>query len=278
MWERRYDIVKPHRTATNIRYYDNHDLQKILNISILKQRGYRISKIANLSDEELFKNVLEATVESDDPGLVIDALVVEMLSLDEAKFLSLLTGSISKNGIESTFEDIIIPFLDRIGVMCDSGTINPAQRSFIFNLIRQKLIVAIDKINEDRTVDSGRRLIFFMPESSSQEMSLLFYSLIARKEGFEVLYLGASVQLNSLKEVHKPRRDDVLFISVDSKCNNEEVSKVVDFLNENFPDAPKVITGLKSRMEVEKFTGKLNNALMVCSSEAFKDVLQKLSR
>jgi len=278
IWERRYNIVKPHRTPTNIRYYDNKDLQRILNIAILKHIGFRISKIANLTDEELFKSVLEACVESGDPKIVIDALVVEMLSLDEAKFLSLLTGAISKNGIESAFENVILPFIDRIGILCDSGTINPAQQRFIFNLIRQKLIVAIDKINENRKAHAGRRLIFFMPESSWQEMSLLFYSLIARKEGFEVLYLGASPELNSLKEVYKLREDDVLFISIDSNYKNYDINKLVSFLNENFHDALKVVTGLKSSTEVEKITQKLNNALMVCSSGAFKDVLQELSK
>ncbi|NPA36904.1 MAG: MerR family transcriptional regulator [Chlorobi bacterium] len=278
VWERRYDVIKPKRTPTNIRYYSEADLRRILNISILKQIGFKISRIAAMSDNELRELVISGSVDSDNYEILVETLVVAMLSLDETTFLQVISGAIKKNGIESIFEQVVTPLLDKIGFLCDSGTINPAQKSFIINLIRQKLIVAIDSVIETPVENSSRRIIFFMPESAWQETSLLFYSLIARKDNFRVLYLGASVQLESLINVHKVQDADVLFMSVDSKCNKGDIIRIIDFLNKNFYDTQKVITGLKARIEVEKIIENLSNARMVCSSEDFRAVLNDLKK
>jgi DNA-binding transcriptional MerR regulator len=86
MWERRYGVIDPGRTQTNIRYYNEDDLLRILNISILKQIGYRISKIANLSNEDLKNYVLTNIIESDNPEVQIETLVVALFSIDEYRF------------------------------------------------------------------------------------------------------------------------------------------------------------------------------------------------
>ena len=53
IWEQRYNFMSPKRTDTNIRYYDDHDLKLVLNISLLKDNGFRISRIAEMSEKEM---------------------------------------------------------------------------------------------------------------------------------------------------------------------------------------------------------------------------------
>ena len=50
-WETRYNFLEPERTDTNIRYYSDKQLKKLMNIGILTRNGYRISKIDKMSDE-----------------------------------------------------------------------------------------------------------------------------------------------------------------------------------------------------------------------------------
>ena len=57
IWERRYDFLNPMRTATNIRYYSDEELKKLLNFGILVRNGYRVSKLNKMSDEEVFDEV-----------------------------------------------------------------------------------------------------------------------------------------------------------------------------------------------------------------------------
>ncbi len=277
MWERRYNIITPHRTATNIRYYSDIDLNKILNVAILNNGGLRISKIANLNNSDLCNRVIDLSIESGDPEIQIESLVVFMLSLDESKFLTIINGSISNIGIENTFEKVILPFLDRIGVLCENGTIKPVQGHFVSNLIRQKLIVAIDKLNEENRRKSGKRMIFFMPENEWQEMELLFYSLIAREQGIDVVYLGASVPLDSLKHTYHIEDADVLFLSLDSTCKKQQdIDNLVIFLNRNFYSTMKIIAGSKAELRAESISNELNNSKIVNTSEMFKDILKEI--
>ena len=58
IWEQRYDILKPERTDTNIRTYDDKDLKLVLNIALLKDHGYKISEISKMEAEEMSKEVM----------------------------------------------------------------------------------------------------------------------------------------------------------------------------------------------------------------------------
>lgn len=277
VWERRHGVIKPERTDTNIRYYHEGELLKLLNISILIQSGYRISKISDLGIEELRDLVIKTCAESDNPEILIETLIVAMLSLDEYKFLQVLNDSIDKRGIENTFEEIEIPFVKRLGLLCDEKTINEVQRNFMFNLIRQKLIVAIDSIKEDSFKAIGKRIVFFMPKAEWSEIILLFYSFVARKAGFEVLYLGPSIPLESLRSDNSINKNDILFLSLDSTCSDSELNnEIVPFLNENYPDLLKFISGMNIKSKVEQMTKELNNAKMVCSSDTLIAILTEL--
>jgi len=207
IWEQRYGILNPDRTDTNIRFYDNQDLRKLLNISILNNYGIKISKIVNFSEVEI-KTKIEEISKSHLNGHVtyIDQMVVAMIELDEASFESTLKDCIDFYGFETTFIEIVFPFMKKIGIMWQTGTVNPAQEHFISNLIRQKLIVAIDALGFSNFV-SDKKFLLFLPDGELHEISLLFANYIIRKRGFKAVYLGQSVPFEDLYSVyilHKP--------------------------------------------------------------------------
>ena len=53
IWEKRYQLLSPERTDTNIRFYSDDDLKKILNVSLLNGHGFKISKIAQFDDDQI---------------------------------------------------------------------------------------------------------------------------------------------------------------------------------------------------------------------------------
>ena len=144
IWEKRYNAVEPKRTKTNIRYYSDDDLKKLLNISILHRHGVKISKIMQKTDEELGHAIEEICETHNETESQIEGLVVAMIELDESKFEKLFTNSIIRFGFEKTLLNIIYPFLEKVGILWQVGNIYPAQEHFISNLIRQKLSGAID--------------------------------------------------------------------------------------------------------------------------------------
>ena len=150
IWEQRYGMLKPGRTDSNIRFYDHNDLKYLLNVAILQDKGFRISSIAKLSKKELSDKVKAVSNCILHFPAQINSLVIAMMEMDEAQFEKQISGCIRAFGFEETVEQIIFPFLNQIGVLWHTNTISPAQEHFISNLIRQKLIVAIDGLPKNQ--------------------------------------------------------------------------------------------------------------------------------
>jgi len=267
IWERRYNLIEPQRTATNIRYYNDEDLKRILNVSILNQNGYKISKIAQMSDVQLRDRVIDLCLDTHNSDVQIESLLVAMLEMEESKFSNVLTNSIIKQGFESTVETILFPFLDRIGILWQAGTINPAQEHFISNLIRQKLIVAIDTEMQNFIPKADKTIVFFLPENEMHEIGLLFYSWVARKEGYNVVYLGASVPTKDLNVVVEVRKADAMFTSFVSALKKEELETLMNEIVDVIPKIPVFVMGLQVK-ELEPVMPK--TFAVISSSTEFK--------
>ncbi len=199
IWEKRYNIMEPARTETNIRYYSDDDLKKILKVSILNNSGMKISKIAGLSKSDLIENVKQLSEEKADVGVYITELMICMVEFDEYKFEKLLAGYILKLGFEQALLEIVYPFLTKIGILWLNNNVTPVQEHFISNLIRQKIIVAIDGIVTRPTSDTPR-VVLFLPENEMHEIGLLFFYYLLKSMGFRTYYLGPDVPLNDLED------------------------------------------------------------------------------
>ena len=142
-------------------------------------------------------------------------------------------------------EEVLFPFLERVGVLWQSGTIIPAQEHFISNLIRQKLMVAIDSEMQNTPVVRRQRILFFTPEQEWHDMGLLFFSLLARKAGFEIIYLGASVPLADLNMVHSIRPFHALFFTMVGARKKDSFLRLIQDVDQAFPDFPVFVSGLQ---------------------------------
>lgn len=198
IWEQRYHIIHPKRTPTNIRFYEDDDLKHLLNISLLNKNGLKISKIASMSEEEIAEAVSDLSKGSFEDSLQIDALTISMMELDEAKFETIIAANLQNLGFERTMMEVIYPFLDKLSLLWITGSIHPVQENFISNLVRQKLIAAIDALSANKSCHAGFTL--YLPEGESQELSLLFLQYLIKKRGFRTLYLGQNTSLPDLAE------------------------------------------------------------------------------
>ncbi|WP_028666980.1 MerR family transcriptional regulator [Runella zeae] len=242
IWEQRYNIIQPKRTDTNIRTYDDQDLKLILNISLLKDNGYKISEISKLSLEEISNEVLVISDQKLSYPDQIHALTISMIDLDEERFEKIISTNFLRFGFENTMTNIIYPFLSRIGTLWMTGSIGPAQEHFMTNLIRQKIIVAIDSQVIKYRPDS-KKFMLFLPEGELHEIGLLFASYIIRSHNHRVVYLGQTLPFTELMfayDVHKP---DFIFSTITSVPSNDEVQPYVDRLCKQFPDSKILLTG-----------------------------------
>jgi DNA-binding transcriptional MerR regulator len=202
IWEKRYGLINPNRTNTNIRYYNDYNLRQILNISVLSKNGIKISNIIKLSDTELAEKVLLFTQNVNRLDNVIESLIISMLELDENKFDRYLSNIIIKLGFEEAFIKILLPFFDRVGFLWQTGAIFPAQEHFVSNRVRQNLIVAIDN-HKDQPQNKKSQFLLFLPEGELHELSLLFCQYLLIKRGFKIFYLGQSLPFSDLHKIYQ---------------------------------------------------------------------------
>src|SRR6056297_2345134 len=244
IWEKRYKIIKPERTNTNIRYYCDDDLKKLLNIAILNRQGYRISDIAKMKNSEISEKVMGFTYSSSDVESQIEKMVIAMVDLDEANFDKIISNAIMHDGFEQTIIKLIFPFFEKIGVLWQTGSINPAQEHFVSNLFRQKIMVAIDNLMiPDKK--NAKKFILFLPENEFHELGLLFYNYLIKKAGQSVIYLGSSVPFNDLVETNKLIQADYLFTSITTCLTGEKLDQYVRDLASTFPKQDIFIAGMK---------------------------------
>ena len=271
IWEQRYEVLEPNRTDTNIRLYCEEDLKHLLNLSLLNKNGYRISKLSSYSREDVRKIVLKLTDSNHDFGNQIDALILAMITFNEESFDKILGTNILRIGFEETFLNIIFPFLQRIGILWQTEVVRPAQEHFISNLIRQKIIVAIDGQVSTPNYDS-KRFILFLPEQEMHEISLLFINYLLKSRNNLTIYLGANVPMEDLGSVMHDFKADYILTFITSITQNGNVLEYINQLSNLFPDKKIVCSG-RQLMELEEPT---NSNVIICKH--IDDTLQFINQ
>ena len=272
IWEQRYNLLQPKRTDTNIRYYDDDDLKLILNVALLNDNGVKISKIASMSSIELREEVMKLTDRSLTHDDQIHALTICMIEMDEDRFDKILSTNILKLGFEQTMLNVIYPFMSKIGILWQTGAINPAQEHFMSNLVRQKLIVAIDGQVQKQ---GGKKFLLFLPEGELHELSILFASYLIKSKGHKVIYLGQSTPNDDLLSVYKLHQPEYLFTAITSSPSSEYVQDYIHALSEKFPSAHILVTGYQVLGQDLSFPANVSQMSYI---RDIKDLLEELDQ
>ncbi|WP_370227918.1 MerR family transcriptional regulator [Mesoflavibacter sp.] len=229
IWEKRYNLFKPNRTDTNIRYYSTASLQKILNISFLNKNGYKISKIASLDENEISSLVKEIAESKDPNNHSINLLKLAMINFDQSLFNKTFYKLEEEMSFKTIFFDVFIPLLDHIGLLWQTDTITPAHEHFVVEIIKKKILVETEKAYKINTPDlSQKPYALFLPDNEMHELGLLFTNLELTLKGKHVIYLGQSVPVKSL-EFLLTKHKDITFIS--SFTVSPENENIEDYLN-----------------------------------------------
>ncbi|MBK6282921.1 MAG: MerR family transcriptional regulator [Draconibacterium sp.] len=241
IWEKRYNLLSPGRTDTNIRYYSDGDLRRILNVSLLVNSGFKISKVAKLDEQKIKNSVIEITENKTSESDYVDRLILHMLNFDNIGFYNFTNEIIKQKGFEDAVLKVFFALFERIGTYWQVGTIFPAQEHYVTSILRQKLIAEIDKLGFENR--NGSTILFFLPEGELHEMSLLFYSYLAQKNGYNVIYLGQYVPFEDLAKVQTHIKIDYVFTAFINAIPKEELENYLVELKETFQHQKVFVTG-----------------------------------
>lgn len=268
IWEKRYKLINPKRTPTNIRFYSDSDLKKIINVAIVNNSGVKISHIAKLPDNEISRLVQQQHESGEDIASPVDKLILATVEMNERSFTKVMKKLDASMSFEAIVLEVLYPFLEKIGVLWQTGEITPAQEHFVSNLIRQKIFVAIDNLPLPN--DNSQSVLLFLPENEYHEIGLLFYHYLVRKMGYISLYLGQSVPYVDLKavvSVHKPK---YIITSIVTTLHEGDVMSYAGRLSRDFAKQITLISG----MVAQKFDfSGLENVRSFSSAVELKKIL-----
>lgn len=212
IWEKRYAVLAPMRTDTNIRVYDLQSLQKLLNITLLHNHGYKISKISKLEDSQITTLVKEIVTEKNSKNHAINAFKMAMMNFDQNLFTTTYNELLSEKSFKKVFYDVFIPLMNEIGLLWQSETISPAHEHFISHLIRQKILINTETLQYQKETKTDKVFVLYLPMNEIHELGLMYLNFEFISNGYKTIYLGESVPTDSLKDVTK-YFNDIIFVT-----------------------------------------------------------------
>ena len=251
IWEQRYNFLQPQRTETNIRSYSADELKVILNVSLLNKYGFKISHIDRMSAEQMEEKIMGLNQLDAQKERVVNALIKEMVGLNMVAFERQLDLYIGQKGIEKTIIEIIFPYLERVGILWVTNHINPAQEHLATNIVRQKIILGIERLTP--LMNYGKRVVLFMPEGEYHELGILYVHFLLKQKGIYVDYLGANVPMVDLKYLTEVRKIDYLYCHITSPARNFKLDKFFSNLATINPQVPIILSG----QLIQEFRGKI---------------------
>jgi DNA-binding transcriptional MerR regulator len=212
MWEKRYNVLEPMRSDTNIRIYDVHNLQRLLNISTLHNFGYKISVISKMPPEKYAVLVKEIMSNKNMADHVLNNFKMAMMNFNQAQFLTVYNALLQEKTFREIFYEYFLPLLTDIGYLWQTTTITPAHEHFISYLIKQKLASNTEKLTLPETYKNDRTYVLFLPLNEIHELGLMFLHYELMLNGYRSVFLGESVPLSCLDDMKK-YFDNITFIT-----------------------------------------------------------------
>ena len=241
IWEQRYNLLCPERTDTNIRYYSDRDLKKILNINILYNNGLKISKIAKLNENEIFRLANEILLKpEDDEASRVDFFINKIMDFDEVAIVQTLQQLDEMQGLDRVFSDLLIPVLRKIGELWQVDTINAAHEHFFSHVLRDYIIRNTIKAKDNEIIKG--RVLLFLREWEFHELALVFYNYLLRSKGYQTIYLGQSLPNEDVARSIRRIKPDLIFTSLIAKLEEQELTELMTIFENNI-DLSKIYMG-----------------------------------
>lgn len=259
IWEKRYQILEPMRTDTNIRLYDLCNLQKLLNITFLHDYGYKISKIASLPETEIPVLVKQIISTKNSKNHAINAFKMAMMNFDQQLFFNTYNWLAEEKSFKEIFCQVFIPLLEEIGLLWQTDTISPAHEHFISYLLRQKIILNSEKLQFLTPTRQDKVFVLSLPLNEIHELGLMYLHYEILLEGYKSIYLGESMPINNLKDLKKHFSSIVYVSCLTVKPDRDEVNGYVQEMADELLDdstelwfTGRLVSEIKSELLLKK--------------------------
>lgn len=236
IWERRYRLLQPRRTLSNIRFYTTEEVNKLLYITLLAKNGYRVSQLATLPATEIERKIhLLAGNEKKEAAII--ALIGYMYTMDIESFEAVLDSCLLTWDTDIFVNEIVYPFLQKTEILWQGRQLD--EEHFVVTIIRKKLIIAIENLPK-KTQRFGSVLLF-LSDQSQLDLALLCTHYRLKCAGVPVIYVGNDVSAANLKTYLQATSPDFLYTYLPQK-NRFAFSEISCLLSRFAPGAKLFVT------------------------------------
>ena len=258
IWEKRYNLLQPERTDTNIRRYSLESLKKLLNITLLYNQGFKISKIAQLDENEIPILVRDIALKSSSEQVSINALKLAMVNFDTVMFDMTFDELIKQHDFGFIFINIFMPLMRELGILWQTGAISPSHEHFITNLVKQKIHSQTELLQRTQTAQQYDKIfVLYLPENEIHELGILFLNYHILSKGYKTIFLGQSLPTKSLETLFtfSTELNFVTYLTVEPN-KNEIMDYLTDFHKRILSDTNSKLL-IFGPMQVEIDLGKM---------------------
>ena len=279
IWEKRHRLLSPTRTNTNIRRYSLASLQKLLNITLLYNNGSKISKIASLEKDEISTMVREIALKSNSEQVAINALKLSMVNFDTSLFDVTYEEILLQNDFEFVYINVFMPLMSELGILWQTNAISPSHEHFITNLIKQKIHIQTEFLQKDSISQQNSKLfVLFLPEDEIHDLGLLFLNYFILKNGYKTIFLGQSLQTESLETLINLTNDICFVTYLTVEPNKDDINFYIKDFNDRLLKSKSSNLAILGPQQVHINTSKLSkNVIPFKSIHAFQDKFLKTS-
>lgn len=244
IWERRYNLIEPQRTETNIRFYCQNEMQKLLDVVLLYNHGYKISQLASMSQKE--REEMMATLSEEDSVIELrkDCMIASVLEFNEEKFLTIFDNYENKFGLVVALKRFVWPFIESTSLLYVSGAFNLAHENFIQQIVKRRIQARIDQISLSEC-DRGQVLIF-LPPGEDQILYSATMEYACRKAGYKTINLGENIGFEELQMIAENVKIDLVLTVLDTEFKEMAVVPFIQKLKSVFPEGQLIISGYQA--------------------------------
>jgi DNA-binding transcriptional MerR regulator len=202
-WERRYGVVRPARTASGYRLYDDEAIARLRAMQRLIESGWTASQAAlNLQTAGVseLENPGTSTSQPADAGAdpfadsLIRTFVEAAARLDERAVDAVVDELFASASFERSVDQRVMPALRALGDAWAAGALSVGGEHMASHAVLRRLSAAFEAAGQG---PGGGPVIVGLPPGSRHEIGALAFATVVRRRGLPVVYLGADVPLAS---------------------------------------------------------------------------------
>ncbi len=243
VWERRYGLVQPSRSANRYRIYSDEDVALLRFLKSEQEKGRSIGDLAAEGRELLMMRMRTAPTPSapiQPFERLLDDLIAVLDPLDRAEFERRLNGAVAVIPFEDALQRVLLPLQRRIGELWHQGRLNVAVEHYVTKLIQQKLFSVMNQLPLN---DNGPRVVVGCPAGEFHELGAQAVAYQCAMRGCQIYYLGPNVPMTDLQTFCQRVGPDLVLLSITEYRTDEEAQRFLRALESIATAWPVAIGG-----------------------------------